>query len=305
MARPSLLQAIEDQKGLDRVAEKVHRPVYDLMERNPALRTALDGTWLQHPLHAALTDVPVGAWTAGFILDIGEVGFGMRGVARAADIVTTVGLVSAGVAGLAGMADWSYLSGAPRKVGFVHAATNTLVAALYGASIFLRRRKQRRAAIALSSLGFGAVLVSAWLGGEMSYRYGVGVNHRAFEKLGPKDWANVAGENDIAEGEMKRVEVEGTAVLLAKVDGRIQAIGDTCTHLGCSLAQGRIVGDRVQCRCHGSQFRLRDGKVMVGPASVSEPQFEARVRDGRVEVRRAMNGARHADMGPRRLPLEG
>jgi nitrite reductase/ring-hydroxylating ferredoxin subunit/uncharacterized membrane protein len=290
MATPSVLHVIEENKTIDRLAEPIHRPVRALLGRSPALRTVLDGTWLRHPLHAVLTDIPVGAWTTGFLLDLAEVK-GYTKLRKSADIVHTIGLVGAGAAAIAGLADWSYLEDKPRRVGFVHAAINTAVACLMGASLFLRSRKHRGAAITLSTIGVGAMVASAWLGGELSYRYGVGVNHNAFEGPGPETWLGVLDEIDLLEGEMRRVEADGMAVLIARKDGKLLAIGDTCTHMGCSLSEGRIAGDRVQCRCHGSQFRLSDGKVMVGPATSSVPQFEAQVRDGRIEIRRGpMNG---------------
>jgi nitrite reductase/ring-hydroxylating ferredoxin subunit/uncharacterized membrane protein len=291
MATPSVLHVIEENEMIDRLAEPIHRPVRALLGKSPALRTALDGTWLRHPLHAVLTDIPVGAWTTGFILDLAEVkGFSTK-LRKSADIVHTIGLIGAGAAAIAGLADWSYLNDKPRRVGFVHAMLNTFVAGLMGTSLYLRSRKHRGAAIALSTIGVAVMGASAWLGGELSYRYGVGVNHNAFEGPGPETWMGVLDDVDLLEGEMRRVEAEGMAVLITRKDGKLLAIGDTCTHMGCSLAEGRIVGDRVQCRCHGSQFRLSDGKVTIGPATSSVPQFEARVREGRIEIRRGpMNG---------------
>jgi uncharacterized membrane protein len=67
-------------------------------------------------------------------------------------------------------------------VGFVHAGMNSVVALLYGVSIFARRSRKRNLGIALSSLGFGLTLFSAWLGGELSYRHGVGLRDEAFRQ---------------------------------------------------------------------------------------------------------------------------
>ncbi len=283
----SLLERVEKRSGIDALAEAVHQPVQAVLQSRPALRSTLDGTWLGHPLHAALTDFPVGAWATGVVLDM--VGLGKRGrpYERAAFAAHAFGLAAAGVAALAGIADWSYLEGKPRRVGFVHATLNTVAASLFGMSLFLRKRGQRGAGIAASTVGFGVVMGSAWLGGMMSYHYGIGVSHRAFEQGGPEGFVSVLGNDELAEGQLRRVVAEGAPIVLARTRGRIHAIGDTCTHLGCSLSRGRLDGERVVCACHGSQFRLSDGRVMVGPATDSEPHYETRVRDGRIEVRKS------------------
>jgi nitrite reductase/ring-hydroxylating ferredoxin subunit len=43
----------------------------------------------------------------------------------------------------------------------------------------------------------------------------------------------------------------------------------TCTHMGCSLANGALVGTTVTCACHGSQFDVTSGAVLRGPAQRS------------------------------------
>jgi len=46
-------------------------------------------------------------------------------------------------------------------------------------------------------------------------------------------------------------------------------------------------GDVIQCPWHGSRFCVRDGSVVDGPATHPQPQYEARVNGGRIEVRAA------------------
>ena len=71
---------------------------------------------------------------------------------------------------------------------------------------------------------------------------------------------------DIAAGEMRVFDVGGIKVSVASVGGQLHAFDDTCTHKGCSLAQGRLDGTTVTCPCHGSQFDVTSGKVLRGPA---------------------------------------
>ena len=77
---------------------------------------------------------------------------------------------------------------------------------------------------------------------------------------------NVAKVAEIREGEMLAVDAAGTKVALTRIDGRLHAFGDTCTHAGCSLADGDLEGTVVTCPCHGSRFDVTTGAVLRGPA---------------------------------------
>jgi len=178
----NLDHAISEQNWIDRAAEPVQRAIAPIINKSPVVASVLHGEWLGHPLHAALTDIPVGAWSTGFVFDLTEKFTGTRRLRRAADAAIVVGLVSAMGAAVAGMADWSKTRGQERRLGFVHASTNMVIAGLYGASIYARRTRKRTLGVALSSVGFGLLLFSAWLGGELSYRHGVGMRKEAFQR---------------------------------------------------------------------------------------------------------------------------
>src|SRR5262252_9626437 len=70
----------------------------------------------------------------------------------------------------------------------------------------------------------------------------------------------------IRAGEMQVIDVAGTKVSVASVGGHLYAFDDKCTHMGCSLAEGKLDGTTVTCRCHGSQFDVTSGAVLRGPA---------------------------------------
>lgn len=70
-------------------------------------------------------------------------------------------------------------------------------------------------------------------------------------------------QNDVQEGQMRGFELEKTPVLVARVSGRIYAIRNKCTHLGCKLSDGRLEGTIVTCPCHGSKFDVTNGKVVA------------------------------------------
>jgi len=172
------IQSIEEQAWIDQAADPLQAAVRDALDRAPALASVLHGRFLGHPLHAALVAVPVGAWTIALGLDAAEVATGTRRFRRSADLLVGVGLGGAVAASLAGLADWSLTRGATKRVGFVHGAMNQVVAGLYGVSLYERSRGRRGAGIALATVGFAGLGFTAWLGGELAYRFGVGVRVR-------------------------------------------------------------------------------------------------------------------------------
>ena len=88
----------------------------------------------------------------------------------------------------------------------------------------------------------------------------------------------------VAEGELAAFDFGGVRIAVANVGGTFHAFGDTCTHLQCSLAEGDLEGTVVTCACHGSQFDVRNGTVLRGPAREPVRSYAARVEDDAVQV---------------------
>ena len=76
----------------------------------------------------------------------------------------------------------------------------------------------------------------------------------------------VGSSKDVVAGQMCVFDVAGTKVNVASVDEHLYAFHDTCTHMGCSLAMGKLDGTTVTCPCHGSRFDVTSGAVLRGPA---------------------------------------
>jgi nitrite reductase/ring-hydroxylating ferredoxin subunit len=244
------------------------------------VRDVLDGVWLGNPLHPALTDVPLGAWSAAFALDL--VG------SRSADGALAVGILGAVPAALTGLNDWSHLKDDSRRLGTVHALINTMGLALNVASLVARRDGHRGLGRMLSGVAYAGALFSAHLGGHLSFGLGVRVNRTAFES--PRDrYAPVCEESELSGGKLVGVELEGESVVVSRSEesGEVCAIAATCSHLGGPLDKGERDGDTVVCPWHGSRFDLCTGEVEGGPAVYPQPRYEARVRAGKVEIRAA------------------
>ena len=96
----------------------------------------------------------------------------------------------------------------------------------------------------------------------------------------------VTALDQLGSRELAAFDVSGTRIAIANVAGTFYAFGDTCTHQGCSLAEGNLEATIVTCPCHGSQFNVTTGDVVRGPAREPVPSYPARLEGGalRVEV---------------------
>ncbi|HYR61474.1 MAG TPA: Rieske 2Fe-2S domain-containing protein [Actinomycetota bacterium] len=89
---------------------------------------------------------------------------------------------------------------------------------------------------------------------------------------------------DLPKDDLVAYDVCETWVGIAEVDGEVYAIGDLCTHAGCSLAKGTLEGTTVTCSCHGSQFDVTTGEVVKGPATEPVASYKVKVERGVVYV---------------------
>lgn len=100
------------------------------------------------------------------------------------------------------------------------------------------------------------------------------------------EWVTVASTDDLPEGELLGASLDDVQVLVANVGGEYRAVDDVCTHAGCSLSDGWIEGDAIECACHGSVFDLRTGEVVQPPAGEPVPVYELRVEGEAIQIAR-------------------
>jgi len=252
------------------------------------LKSLLNGTWYGHPLHPAITDVPITSWVLTALFDIIWLITHSTWSAYAAFVAVIVGLLGALGAIVTGLTDWSDTYGSERRIGLNHAIYNSLATLLYLVSFILRLLAGPGDSISAAIIGFlglASVSYAAFLGGEMVFTKGTGVNHTAWE-MGSEDYEAVMPLESVEENKLYRVTVAGVPVALLRQDLQLYAISATCPHAGGPLDEGMLQGDVVQCPWHGSRFCMRDGRVLTGPATVNAPRYDVRVRDGQVELKR-------------------
>jgi nitrite reductase/ring-hydroxylating ferredoxin subunit/uncharacterized membrane protein len=289
MAETLMQRMVEALPFLDDIAEGVQPKVQEAVDvGGTTARNVLDGVWLEAPLHPALTDVPVGAWTAALVFDGLDVVTGKEPVRRAADASLVFGTLGALGAAVTGLSDWRYLSGGSRRMGVAHGLLNTIGLVFSVVSLLLRATGRRNAGRLTFLTGYSISGMAAHLGGELSYHYGLRVNRNVFEAAGPDEFVPVLGDSELAQDDLRRVEVEGVGVLLSRSSaGEVCAIAATCNHFSGPLEEGDRQGDTVVCPLHNSRFDLCSGEVINGPAVFPQSRYETRVRDGRIEIKAA------------------
>ncbi len=274
----------ERREGLDQLARPIQQAIHIAFgaagDTGMRAKNFLHGIWLGHPLHQVLSDAPIGAWVTAAVLDL-------AGEERAADLAVGFGLLAAVPTAASGLADWSDTADESRRCGLIHGALNVGVVGLYTASLISRRAGNRRLGIALSSMGLTIGSVSAYVGGELVTRLGTGVNRTAFE-LRTEEFQVAARLQDLPDGRLSKGEItiEGSKIplVLLRRGEEVLALGGTCTHLGGPLWEGEMHGDCVQCPWHGSQFDVRSGEVVSGPAKDPIRSYPAEEADGEVRI---------------------
>lgn len=95
---------------------------------------------------------------------------------------------------------------------------------------------------------------------------------------------NVATLSDLPSGTCRQVDVDGLAIAICNVDGRIYAIGGECTHEGGPLGEGALDGTVVVCPWHDSRFDVTTGQVVGPPAAESVPSYPVVVEGDDIKV---------------------
>jgi uncharacterized membrane protein len=133
-----------------------------------------------HPIHPILVVLPLGLWTFALVCDIATLLGGGQGWQTTALYATGGGVVGALLAAIPGLIDLLAITDAKvRRVAIWHLVLNLLAVAIFAAVFWLRwQDPASRAAMLLTLLGVLTIGGSGWLGGELVYRHGMGVQQR-------------------------------------------------------------------------------------------------------------------------------
>lgn len=317
-----MLADLDRQEWLERASLSLQKAVQKIYESaGPGgirVRDFLHGVWLGHPVHAFLTDIPIGAYTLVTALDLVEAArsdadtTSSNSIAAANDTILMIGIAGAGAAAVAGATDWQHTVDRPRRVGFLHAMLNTSALGLYLLSLFARKSGSRATGRSLAMGGFLLSMAAGYLGGHLAYGYKIGMNRAPVQGL-PKKFTPIMdsagnGIADLPDEQPQRAFIGKIPLLVVRRGGRVYALAETCAHMAGPLAKGKLtepapaamqsidgMGENLKpadfsagciiCPWHGSQFSLVDGEIAQGPSVYPQPAFETRLHDGKIEVR--------------------
>ena len=260
-----------------------HRWLSAIFHRIRPIQHFLNGSWLGHPVHSVVTDVPVGALTVSIVADL----IGQHIVADVSMLLGVLALVAAAVTGLA---DYTETDGTARYRTTVHGTIMVVTLIVYSISLVIRSGNptDRLPAIALAVIGYLLLALGAMIGGDVVYLIGTHVNRHAWRGAGTK-WVglDLGALPDIPEGGPTKLRAGINDLAVIRNGENILAVHAQCAHAGGPLAEGEIVDGQIQCPWHGSRFRLDNGHVSRGPAMYDQPAYEVRRTEaGGWEVKR-------------------
>ena len=237
------------------------RPVKDL----------LNGRWYGHPLHAALSDGPIGILLVSIVLDV-------MGRHDAADVALVLGILAMIAAAVAGAADYTDTDGRARSRATLHATLMVASLVVFLLSLAMRATgtADRTIPVAVAIVGFLILVAGAIVGGDVAYRYGNMVDRHAWRTGGAKWLPLEIPGDEVPEGTPTRAKLGVNTLVLVRSGDTIHALHDQCAHAGGPLSGGTVVDGCIECPYHGSRFSLADGRVRRGPSVYDQPTYEIR-----------------------------
>jgi nitrite reductase/ring-hydroxylating ferredoxin subunit len=250
------------------------------------IKDFLNGRWIGHSVHAAITDVPIGALTLALLFDV----LNMR---SAADIALGLGILAMVGSAVAGAADYVDTDDDARVAATVHSTLMTIALVVYVISLVLRLgapEGDRTLAIGLSVVGYLVLVAGAWVGGEVVYAMGNMVNRHAWRFGSKSSWVKL-DVAEIPEGTPVAARAGAQSLVVVRQGERIYALHNQCAHANGPLAEGRIVDGCIECPWHFSRFELATGRRRQGPTTFDQPLYDVRAAEGGGwEVRRVVPG---------------
>lgn len=249
-----------------------------------------------HPVHPILVGFPIAMWVVGFVFYLISTRWANPGLWAAGFYCVIAGCVCAVMAAAAGIIDWLFTvppESSAKQRGLIHGGLNSLCLLLF---IYVAYRLGSPSTapdsmtLVLMAVGVVILAVAGWMGGTLVYRNQIGVERRyaSAGKLKTRSlsgWSKpVCNQSELGDGQMLLLSVGSERVVVGRCAEGLFAFSDHCTHRGGPLSDGALIGCTVQCPWHGSQFDVRTGRVVAGPAQEKIGVYSVEVRNGEVYI---------------------
>jgi naphthalene 1,2-dioxygenase system ferredoxin subunit len=99
-----------------------------------------------------------------------------------------------------------------------------------------------------------------------------------------EQWIDVTATEDVPEDDVIGVDIAGKSIALYRVEGKVFATDNLCTHGNARLCDGFLEGHEIECPLHQGKFDIRNGKAMCAPLTEDVKTYPVKIEGDRVFV---------------------
>ena len=99
------------------------------------------------------------------------------------------------------------------------------------------------------------------------------------------NWIDAAARDDVPEGDVVGIKVDGKEIALYEVEGEIYATDNICTHGHARMSDGFLEGHEIECPLHQGKFDVCTGKALCAPLTENIRTYPVRIENLRVMLK--------------------
>jgi len=234
-----------------------------------------------HPLHPILVSFPIAFFSGTWLAHAAGWWCKLPALTEAAYYLNAAGIGFGLLAAVPGVLDFIHRvppKSSGKKRAAQHGMLNVVLLIVFTIALFYRRGESLNNLVLLLIETIGVIIlgISGWMGGTLVYRNQIGVDHRYAnagkwqEEIFQRDRGEleVGKVGDLKINSMKLLRCGKKRIVLVRTENGFVAFDDHCPHRGGPLSDGALACGTVQCPWHGSQFDVRSGALLAGPANV-------------------------------------
>lgn len=103
-----------------------------------------------------------------------------------------------------------------------------------------------------------------------------------------RKWLFAVNVSDLGNGDVRKISLNGTDVLICRYNNDFYAIENLCSHMDQPLENGKLNGCVLTCPFHGARFNIANGEALSGPTRAPLSTFELRITNRKIFIRMPM-----------------